>query len=122
MRSTVGGTLDALVSHADHSWMDSLLADPESDKFKPNKSSRQVRSGHYVPVLPTKLPDPYLVSYSNSMAHELGIDDNECNSVRFAAFFSGDQAKVPGFRSWCTPYALSIYGQELYEQCPFGKH
>ena len=27
---------------------------------------------------------------------------------------------LPNVQSWCTPYALSIYGQEMYQNCPFG--
>ena len=32
-------------------------------------------------------------------------------------FSAGEQAD--GFESWATPYALSIYGQEMYQNCPF---
>lgn len=31
-----------------------------------------------------------------------------------------DKGKL-GLFSWATPYALSIYGRELYENCPFGE-
>merc|ERR1719326_2088437 len=27
---------------------------------------------------------------------------------------------IPGFDSWATPYALSIMGQAMYDNCPFG--
>ena len=56
---------------------------------------------------------------SKAMASELGLNFDECHTDRFARFFSGDTEAVPGFRSWCTPYALSIYGQEMTDNCPF---
>ena len=34
-------------------------------------------------------------------------------------FFSGQQDAIPGFTSWATPYALSIYGQKMIDNCPF---
>ena len=34
-------------------------------------------------------------------------------------FFSGQQDAIPGFTSWATPYALSIYGQKMTDNCPF---
>eukprot|EP00435_Cladocopium_sp_Y103_P016127 s2269_g4.t1 len=37
----------------------------------------------------------------------------------FLRFFSGDVDAIEGFQSWATPYALSIYGQEMYDNCPF---
>eukprot|EP00501_MAST-03F_sp_TOSAG23-6_P001369 GSMAST32.ASY1.ANO1.1423.1 assembled CDS len=108
------GTLENLGQYADHSWLDSLKVDPEHASNAPNKTMRQVRSGHYVPVLPTALPNPKLVAFSPEMASELGLSDDECKSEKFASFFSGDIDVVTGrpFKSWCTPYALSIYGTE----------
>ena len=51
------------------------MADPETEARAPNKVSRQVRSGHYVAVAPTKLPNPSLVIYSKEMAAEIGLSD-----------------------------------------------
>jgi uncharacterized protein YdiU (UPF0061 family) len=113
------GTLDAFGACANHSWLENLEPDPEQQKYAPNKSSRQVRSGHFVLVKPTKLKDPQLVVFSQSMATEFGLSSAECQTERFARFFSGDMEAVENFRSWCTPYALSIYGQEMTDQCPF---
>jgi uncharacterized protein YdiU (UPF0061 family) len=116
------GSLEELSSRASHSWLEDLKEDPEAPAHAPNKMSRQVRSGHYVSVRPTPLPDPALVAFSPAMAQELGLSVEECRSMRFARFFSGDCARaLPGsaFRSWCTPYALSIYGTEYTQQCPF---
>ena len=54
------------------------------------------------------------------MAEALGISDVDVRSDAFAAFFSGDQSRISGLDSWCTPYALSIMGQPQYQNCPFG--
>jgi hypothetical protein len=135
------GSLDWLASKVDNTFLQDLEADPEQESHAPNKRRREVKSGHYVLVKPTPLPEPSLVSYSKIMARSLGISDEECTSERFARFFSGDIDVIPGFVSWATPYALSIYGQvssahthsarfenpttrptlpqEMYQQCPF---
>ena len=107
------GNLDWLASKVNNTFLQDLEADPEQEQQAPNKRRREVRSGHYVLVKPTPLPEPSLVSYSKNMARSLGLCDEECTSERFARFFSGDIDVVPGFVSWATPYALSIYGQVL---------
>lgn len=61
-----------LAKHADHSWIRLLDEDPEAELHAPNKAMRQVRSGHYVPVLPTPLPNPRLLVYSARLAASLG--------------------------------------------------
>ena len=134
-----GPRLTDFASKANHSWLDDLEGDPETERNAPNRKSRQVRSGHYVLVKPTPLPRPQLVLFSSrcatpsctrsvvltlnspprSMASEFGISDAECATERFARFFSGDIDQLEPFRSWATPYALSICGQEMYQQCPF---
>merc|ERR1719487_2090899 len=53
------------------------------------------------------------------MAAELGLSEACCRSEDFLRFFSGDVDVAPAFQSWATPYALSIYGQEMYDNCPF---
>jgi len=105
---------------ADHSWIKRLHANPETERHAPNHTSREVKSGHYVRVQPTALTSPMLIAVSGPMAAELGLSKEACESDVFRGFFSGDTKQVPAFETWCTPYALSIYGQELYEQCPFG--
>jgi uncharacterized protein YdiU (UPF0061 family) len=113
-------TLAALAARADHSWLDTLEVEKEAAAHAPNKTSRQVKQGHFVPVKPTPLPDPRYVMHNPTMAAVLGLSDDECaSSSEFARFFSGDVAAVPSFRSWCTPYALSIYGQPMTDNCPF---
>lgn len=103
---------------ADHSWLRDLVPDPETAQHEPNRTSRQVRSGHYVRVKPTPLPKPKLVAYSERMAQELKLS-KVVTSEAFLRFFSGDVDAIEGFDSWATPYALSIYGQEMYDNCPF---
>jgi uncharacterized protein YdiU (UPF0061 family) len=117
-------TLETLGSRTRYSLLDQLTPDPEQAKYAPNKKSRQVFSGHYVEVLPTPLPNPVYVAHSHDMAARLGISDEVARSDRFVRFFSGDMDAVkgiPGFHptGWATSYALSIYGQEMYDNCPF---
>lgn len=110
-----------LFESGNHSWLQQLTVDPECDKYQPNKRSRQVRSGHYVLVAPTPLPEPKLVIHSPEMAEALGISPEECQSKEFTNFFSGQQQIAGGkLQSWCTPYALSIMGEPMVRNCPFG--
>mmetsp|Transcript_32987 Transcript_32987/g.53107 ORF Transcript_32987/g.53107 Transcript_32987/m.53107 type:complete len:701 (-) Transcript_32987:985-3087(-) len=113
-------SLAQLAQNADHSWLQQLNMDPETDKYAPNKESRQVRSGHYVKVKPTALPKPKYIIHSKAMAETLGISEADVQSDRFIKFFSGDQAQLPGMESWATPYALSIMGSRHVNNCPFG--
>lgn len=114
------GGMDVLASRADHSWLRDLLPDPETDTHAPNKKSRQVKSGHYVKVKPTALRRPQLVAVSPRMPRELGLTEEACQSEAFVRFFSGDVDVAGGkLESWATPYALSIFGQEMYDNCPF---
>lgn len=102
------------------SWISSLNGDPENDKYVPNHKSREVKSGHYVNVLPTPLSEPYLVAYSFDMVNVLELDISTFKSNEFIKLFSGNVGIYNiGDRSWATPYALSIYGQEMYDNCPF---
>lgn len=122
--AAAAGSLEQLAARNDHSWLRQLAEDPERADRAPNKTSRQVRSGHYVRVKPTPLAEPFYIIHSAEMAAELGLDAEACSadSEEFVKLFSaGDiSAAVEGFESWATPYALSIYGQEMYQNCPFG--
>lgn len=112
--------LSGLAAAASHSWLELLLPDPEAEKHAPNHTAREVFSGHFVPVRPKPLPKPRLVIHSAAMAEALGLSADEVASESFLAFFSGEQNRVPALRSWCTPYALSIMGEEYTHQCVFG--
>jgi uncharacterized protein YdiU (UPF0061 family) len=113
--------LQQLLSHTSPSFVRDLRRDPDAGKHEPNRSSREVFSGHYVPVRPTPLPKPFLVTYSSDMAAELQLSKDDLESGAALLFFSGaTEVADPVPVSWATPYALSIYGQELYHNCPFG--
>ncbi|MED5326387.1 MAG: protein adenylyltransferase SelO family protein, partial [Pseudomonadota bacterium] len=79
-------------------------------------------SGHYVPVTPTPLTAPTYVAHSETLFAELGLDDSLATSKDFTQLFSGDMSDVPAPMKpfgWATGYALSIYGTEYTQQCPF---
>jgi len=121
MDQTDGPSVLALAQRADHSWTRHLTPDPETERRAPNRSSREVKSGHFVRVKPTPLRNPRVVMYSKEMVTNLGIaEEDVTSSTRFAKFFSGDADAVPGMDTWATPYALSIMGKRQFQNCPFG--
>ena len=115
-------TLNDLAQLADYSLMDTLNCDPHATQDGIDHRSRQVFSGHYVPVNPTPIKDPEYVTHSKSFFSELGFADSLAESADFMRVFSGDTSQVPKpMRTvgWATGYALSIYGTEYIQQCPF---
>lgn len=115
-------TLDDLSALADYSFMDTLNCDPEAKADGVDHAPRQVFSGHYVPVRPTPIEDPEYVAHGKALFHELGFADSIAQSDDFVRMFSGDLSRVPEpLRNvgWACGYALSIYGTEFYQQCPF---
>jgi uncharacterized protein YdiU (UPF0061 family) len=109
--------LGGLGERIDNEYIRSLEADPEQAAHAPNHSPREVSSGHFVLVRPTPLSKPRLVTYSPEVCTTLlGLDESECRSALFVKLFSGGDVEdeIPGFnQQWATPYALSIYGQEI---------
>ena len=108
---------------ADYSLMDSLRADPQSTNDGDDHLTREVFSGHYVPVTPTAIPDPQYITHSSNLFHELGLSQELAQDELFQRLFTGDikVAKKPMRPiGWATGYALSIYGTEYTQQCPFG--
>ena len=108
---------------ADYSLMESLHADPQASGDGDDHQPRQVFSGHYVPVTPTPIPAPEYVAHSKTLFNELGLSDALAHDDEFRRFFSGDisVAREPMRPlGWATGYALSIYGTEYIQQCPFG--
>ncbi|MEY4839777.1 MAG: hypothetical protein RLZZ374_685 [Cyanobacteriota bacterium] len=108
---------------ADYSLMESLHADPQATGDGDDHQPRQVFSGHYVPVTPTPIPAPEYVAHSKTLFNELGLSDDLAHDDEFRRFFSGDisVAREPMRPlGWATGYALSIYGTEYIQQCPFG--
>lgn len=102
--------------------MDNLNADPEATTDGVDHQSRQVFSGHFVPVKPTALPDPEYVSHSQGLFEELGLSNELALNEDFSKLFSGDTSSITTPMKpygWATGYALSIYGTEYNSQCPF---
>ena len=115
-------TLSDLAKLANYSLMDRLNADPDARDDGADHAPRQVFTGHYVPVSPTAIKDPEYVAHSKSFFSELGFADSMAETTDFIRLFSGDIAQVPEPMrkvGWATGYALSIYGTEYTQQCPF---
>jgi uncharacterized protein YdiU (UPF0061 family) len=114
--------LDNLAKLVSYSFMDTLNADPDATANGADHLPRQVFSGHYVPVSPTPLENPEYVAHSKNLFRELGFVDSLAQSADFMRMFSGNLANVPEpMRNvgWACGYALSIYGTEYTQQCPF---
>jgi len=115
-------TLDDLAPLADYSLMDTLDCDPEGKANGADHAPRQVFSGHYVPVKPTPIENPQYVAHSKNLFRELSFADSMAQSTDFVRMFSGDLSRVPEPMrkvGWACGYALSIYGTEYNQQCPF---
>lgn len=115
-------TLDDLAKCADYSFMDTLNGDPQATANGADHEPRQVFSGHYVPVKPTPISEPEYVTHSKHFFRELGFADSLAESADFMHVFSGDLSQVPAPMrkvGWATGYALSIFGTEYTQQCPF---
>ena len=113
----------AFAQRADYSLMESLHADPQATSDGDDHRPREVFSGHYVPVTPTAIAAPEYVAHSRSLFNDLGLNDALAHDDQFRRFFSGDisVAREPMRpHGWATGYALSIYGTEYIQQCPFG--
>jgi uncharacterized protein YdiU (UPF0061 family) len=116
-------TFAEFAQRADYSLLESLQADPQATSDGQDHRPRQVFSGHYVPVTPTPLPAPEYVAHSRTLFHELGLSDALAHDEAFRRLFSGDiSVALEPMRpvGWATGYALSIYGTEYIQQCPFG--
>lgn len=116
-------TFDEFMRLADYSLMDTLNADPDATVDGNDHRARQVFSGHFVPVTPTPLAEPEYVTHSGTFLKELGLSDELAFDEQFRQVFSGDISAVrEPMRQvgWATGYALSIYGTEYIQQCPFG--
>ena len=116
-------TFSEFSKHADYSLMDSLQADPQATNDGDDHLTREVFSGHYVPVTPTAIPEPEYITHSKTLFNELGLSNELVLDELFRRLFSGDisvaQKPMCPF-GWATGYALSIYGTEYTQQCPFG--
>ena len=116
-------TFDEFAQSADYSLVNTLNADPDATEEGADHRARQVFSGHFVPVTPTPLAKPEYVTHSSTLFRELGLSDELALDERFQQAFSGDlsAARDPMLQvGWATGYALSIYGTEYVQNCPFG--
>jgi len=116
-------TFAEFAQRANYSLLESLHADPQASSDGHDHRPRQVFSGHYVPVTPTPIPAPEIVAHSRTLFHELGLSDALAHDDQFIRLFSGDISVAQGPMrpfGWATGYALSIYGTEYNQQCPFG--
>lgn len=115
-------TLDDLAPYVDYSFINALTPDPKASSDGVDHNPRQVYNGHYVPVNPTPIQNPYYIAHSQTFFKELGFDESLARSEEFMLMFTGDLSNAPEPMKqigWATGYALSIYGTEYYSQCPF---
>ena len=115
-------SLDDLAALADYSLLRALDCDPEATTDGVDHLPREVFSGHYVPVRPTPIADPEYVAHSHTLFRELGFHDSLARSSAFTRMFSGDLSALPAplrETGWACGYALSIFGTEYTQQCPF---
>tara|TARA_B100000965_G_scaffold74263_1_gene58640 strand:- start:7509 stop:9203 length:1695 start_codon:yes stop_codon:yes gene_type:complete len=120
---TTTRTFSEFSRQIDYSLMDSLQADPHATNDGDDHLTREVCSGHYVPVTPTPIPEPQYIAHSTKLFNELGLSHELPLDELFSRLFSGDitVAQEPMRKiGWATGYALSIYGTEYTQQCPFG--
>jgi uncharacterized protein YdiU (UPF0061 family) len=115
-------TLSDLAEASDYSLLDNLTQDPDATDDGVDFYPRQVFSGHYVPVKPTPIADPIYVAHAPQFFSDLGLDESLAKTDEFKQLFSGDISNVSApMRAvgWATGYALSIFGNEYTDQCPF---
>jgi uncharacterized protein YdiU (UPF0061 family) len=120
-QSTIN-TFVEFMHRVNYSLMESLSADPEATDDGHDHHPRQVYSGHYVPVNPTPIPSPIYVAHSKALFEELGLSHTFVHNQEFCSLFSGDLSVIKEPMKpygWATGYALSIYGTEYIQQCPF---
>jgi len=98
-----GAGLDNLVF--DNRYVRELPADVETDNYR-----RQVQGACYSSVLPTKVSNPRLVSFSREMAEELGLTEEDCLSDRFVQVFAGNQL-LDGMEPYSMCYGGHQFGQ-----------
>ena len=116
-------SFDEFTQLGDYSLIETLNADPDAAGDGDDRLARQVYSGHFVPVRPTPIEEPEYVSHSSSFFNELGLSEELVLNKQFRQLFSGDLSATTGHLTqvgWATGYALSIYGTEYTQQCPFG--
>ena len=97
-----------------------LNPDPEQHKHYPNNIPRSVKSGHYVIVKPTPLPDPVMIHHTKDLPLTIGLTEEDITSDMMLSYLSGDMNKTGVLiDTIAMPYALSIYGSEYIDNCPY---
>ena len=76
-------TFQELVNSSDYSFIEKLNSDPDAKFNGDNKLSREVFSGHYVPVSPTAIKEPIYISHSVNFFKELGFSESLIKSNDF---------------------------------------
>jgi len=120
--STVIKKLSDFSTLVDYSLVERLTPDSKATLDGCDYNPREVFSGHYVPVKPTAIKTPKYIAHSETLFKELGFCNTLATSKEFIKMFSGDTSDLPKPMrklGWACGYALSIYGSEYYEQCPF---
>ena len=120
---TTANSFQEFAARVDYSLLEALRPDPDATVDGNDHRPRPVMSGHYVPVTPTPIPNPDYLAHSSTLFAELGLDDALAHDPDFTRLFSGDASvATPPMHpwGWATGYALSIYGTEYIQQCPFG--
>jgi uncharacterized protein YdiU (UPF0061 family) len=115
-------TLDDLANLANYSLIATLNCDPDAKENGADHWPRQVFTGHFVPVNPTPIKMPEYVTHSKTFFRELSFADSIAQRDDFVRMFSGDISQVPEplrKLGWACGYALSIFGTEYNQQCPF---
>ena len=87
-------TFEELEKLSDYSFVEKLNSDPDAKFNGDNTLSREVFSGHYVPVSPTAIKDPIYISHSVNFFKELGFSENLIKSDDIIKMFSGDMSNI----------------------------
>mgnify|MGYP006428509763 CR=1 FL=1 len=115
-------SLNDLSETVDYSLVSSLTPDPSASSDGNDHSPREVKNGHFVPVNPEPIENPRYVIHSKTLFKDLSISDDLARADDFSRMFSGDLSQCPEpiqKLGWACGYALSIFGTEYVQQCPF---
>lgn len=115
-------TLKNLSNLLDYSFLNTLKCDKNVKLDGKDYNPRQIKNGHYTLVKPTPIPNPIYIAHSKTFFDELGFCNSLAKQKDFMQLFTGNTSNLEepfSKNGWATGYALSIYGTEYYEQCPF---
>ena len=69
-------TLNDFAKLVDYSLINTLNCDPQAKENKVDHEPREVFTGHFVPVNPTPIENPFYIAHSKNFFNELGFADN----------------------------------------------